>query len=126
MDVVQTGKEPIKFISSAATESSEELLTVKYNRVQPQSPQFASVYEGINQSVNITVTTVVVLASPEPVITLYDFIMTTFVPEGNNQNAIASPEAADPEAEGQDSPAVQAASTDKIKVILKLAGVQGD
>lgn len=123
MHVVQTGTEPIKFISSTATDSSEQLLAVKYTRVQPQSPQFMRVYEGIDQSVNIMVTTVVVRAAPEPVITLYDFIMTTFVPQGNTPSPSNSPQ---PE-EG-DSPVVSApdtSSTQKIKVLIKLAGVQG-
>lgn len=122
MDVVQTGKEPIKFISSAALASSEGLLSVKYNRVQPQSPQFVSVYEGINQSVNITVTTVVVQAAPEPVIALYDFIMNTFVPEGSTRPAL---EPEDSEDSGNEALTAAASSSDKIKVLLKLAGVQG-
>lgn len=123
MDVVQSGKDPMKFISSLAADSSEQLLTVKYQRVQPQSPQFMSVYQGIEQSVNITVTTVVVRAAPEPVITLYDFIMTTFVPENNAPaNAI---ESGDSSEEDSDAGETEIASLQKIKVLVKLAGVQG-
>ena len=122
MDIVQPGKEPIQFISSMASDSSEELLAVKYQRVQPQSPQFMTTYEGIDQSVNITVTTVVVRAAPEPVITLYDFIMTTFVPENSTSNAI---ESADSSEEDSESVHAEGSVQQKIKVIVKLAGVHG-
>jgi vacuolar protein sorting-associated protein 13A/C len=123
MDIVQPGKESIKFISSLATESSDQLLVVKYQRAQPQSPQFMSVYQGMDQSVNITVTTVVVRAAPEPVITLYDFIMTTFVPEGQaSQSAIDSMATTENDS---DATEIGVASLQKIKVVVKLAGVQG-
>lgn len=125
MDVVQTGKEPIKFISSAATDSSEGLLAIKYLRAQPQSPQFLTTYEGINQSVSISVTTVLVRAEPEPVITLYDWIMTTFVPENNTPQALVLPAPEEESGEIVVSPAGQQSSSDKIKVLLKLAGIQG-
>lgn len=125
MDVVQTGKDPIKFISSAATDSSEGLLAIKYLRAQPQSPQFLTTYEGINQSVNISVTTVLLRAAPEPVISLYDWIMTTFVPENATPQpaALTAPEQENGEAVIE--PAGQEGSPDKIKVLLKLAGIQG-
>ena len=123
MGIVQPGKEPMKFISSIAADSAEQLLTVHYLRVQPQSPLFMSEYHGIDQSVNITVTTVVVRAAPEPVITLYDFIMTTFVPEGNGApSASASVESPH---EDNDATASGEAPEQKIKVAVKLAGVQG-
>lgn len=125
MDVVQAGKEPMKFISSAATDSSEGLLAIKYNRVQPESPQFLTVYEGINQSVDITVTTVVVRAAPVPVIALYDFIMTTFVPEKTGPDVVASLAPEEDSGEETVVPAGQENSSDKLKVLLKLAGIQG-
>lgn len=123
MHVVQTGKDPIKFISSASADLSEHLLAVKYNRVQPQSPQFTTVYEGINQSVDIMVTTVIVRAAPEPVIALYDFIMTTFVPQEGAPNAADSPNPGEDAGEVMD--VSDTSPTQKIRVLVKLAGVQG-
>ncbi|EKM61051.1 uncharacterized protein PHACADRAFT_156217 [Phanerochaete carnosa HHB-10118-sp] len=122
MHVVQTGKESIKFISSASADLSEHLLAVKYNRVQPQSPQFTTVYEGIDQSVDIMVTTVIVRAAPEPVIALYDFIMTTFVPQDSAPNAIDSPSRG--EDAGEMTNTSNSSPTQRIRVLVKLAGVQ--
>lgn len=125
MDVVRAEKGPIKFISSAATDSAEGLLAIKYLRAQPQSPQFLTTYEGINQSVNISLTTVLLRAAPEPVIALYDWIMTTFVPENATSQAVVL---AAPEQGNGDvviAPAGQDRSSDKIRVLLKLAGIQG-
>jgi hypothetical protein len=47
--------------------------------VQPQSPEFMSKYEGINQDIEIELSILVFSASPCPVIALYGFIMATFV-----------------------------------------------
>ncbi|KIP11945.1 hypothetical protein PHLGIDRAFT_21259 [Phlebiopsis gigantea 11061_1 CR5-6] len=124
MDVVRAEKDPIKFISSAATDSAEGLLAIKYLRAQPQSPQFLTTYEGINQSVNISLTTVLLRAAPEPVIALYDWIMTTFVPENATSQAVVL---AAPEQGNGDvviAPAGQDSSSDKIRVLLRLAGIQ--
>jgi hypothetical protein len=57
-----------------------DLVYIKYARVQPLSPEFLGTYEGINQSIDIGLSTFVFSASPEPVLALYDFIMNTFAP----------------------------------------------
>lgn len=123
MDIVQAGRKPIAFISSAAADFSQDLLTVKYQRVQPQSPKYLTVYEGIDQSVNIVVTTVVVRAAPEPVIALYDFIMTTFVPENSDASTSNTPQLTIDE----EQPVVAQTNggSGKIRVLVKLAGIQG-
>ncbi|PCH33647.1 vacuolar protein sorting-associated protein vps13 [Wolfiporia cocos MD-104 SS10] len=125
MNVNQPGKRPLECISSSAAATDGDLLMVKYTRVQPLSPEFMPVYQGINQSVDIVVTTFIFRAAPEPVITLYEFIMTTFVPEkkdeGSESFILPSPDAStDPlaVAERDDIP------IDRIKVIVKLASVQ--
>ncbi|KAF7791866.1 hypothetical protein EIP86_002890 [Pleurotus ostreatoroseus] len=119
MNVVHYGKTPIKFISSAAADTSDDLLTVKYTRVDALSPQFMTTYEGIAQSVDVKITTVICRAAPEPVVALYDFIMTTFVPEKND----AVPPSPDADVSTPDIQ-TQGTSQDKIRVTVKLAGVQ--
>ncbi|KAH7930968.1 vacuolar protein sorting-associated protein 13 [Leucogyrophana mollusca] len=90
MNLVQDGQDAIQFASSEHTDaaSNKDLLSVSYRRVQKASPEFASVYEGIDQSVDIQVSTFIFHAAPEPVVSLYDFIMTTFVPQGSDQPTI--------------------------------------
>ncbi|KAH9950347.1 vacuolar protein sorting-associated protein 13 [Amylocystis lapponica] len=124
MNVVQRGQESMKFISSAKSDTQGDLLTVKYTRVQQASAEFSSLYEGIDQNVDIKITTVVLRAAPEPVVSLYDFIMTTFVPQQTDgavvsqQKALPEPNpvAVNTQSDGQ--------SAGKIRVVLKLASIQ--
>lgn len=126
MHLNQTGKDPIEFMTSADPTSSqdEDLLVVKYKRAQRESPEFETLFEGIDQSVDVRISTFIFNAAPEPVIALYDFVMKTFVPSSDG------PPPPPPRIEQQGStPAqevVQANEADsKIKVLVKLESVQG-
>lgn len=123
MILVQPQGDPIKFVSSPESDLSEDkdLLCLTYRRVQKDSPEFLTVYDSIDQSVDITISTFIFRAAPEPVITLYDFIMTTFVPQSNSttiESAADSPPSSGPEL------AAQSDSGGKIRVLVKLASVQ--
>ncbi|KAJ7786305.1 vacuolar protein sorting-associated protein 13 [Mycena metata] len=125
MRVVQPNADPIKFVSSPESDLSEDkdLLSLTYKRVQKESPEFLTIYEGIDQSVDIQISTFIFRAAPEPVLSLYDFIMTTFVPQSSPappmiESPEQSPAASEPELAAQD------ASGGKIRVLVKLASVQ--
>ncbi|KAJ7169902.1 vacuolar protein sorting-associated protein 13 [Mycena filopes] len=125
MSVVQPNADPIKFVSSPESDVSEDkdLLSLTYKRVQKESPEFLTIYEGIDQSVDIKISTFIFRAAPEPVLSLYDFIMTTFVPQSNPappmiESPDQSPSASNPEV------GAPAASGGKIRVLVKLASVQ--
>ncbi|KAI0639418.1 vacuolar protein sorting-associated protein 13 [Trametes polyzona] len=124
MHVNQPGKEPLEFVSSAAGPSAADLLTVKYTRVQQASPEYQPVYEGIDQNVDVKISTFLFRAAPEPVLALYDFIMTTFVPQaGQKVEAPPSPDTPD----GEDAPEVVVdggGPPEKIRVLLTLASIQ--
>lgn len=125
--VNQVGKEPLEFMSSADGPSTEDLLTVKYTRVQQASPEYQPVYEGIDQNVDVKISTFLFRAAPEPVVTLYDFIMTTFVPQNNAGSAEATPAPGTPE-DGNATPEIvvdSGGSPEKIRVLLTLASIQG-
>jgi len=127
MNLVQTGSEqPLRFISSAPSPGKDEdLLTIAYVRVQNDSPEFLTVYEGINQAVDIQVSTFKFRAAPEPIIALYDFIMATFVPQraqeltGNNELLLQG------NTPGSHAATSGSAEQQQIRVLLKLASVQG-
>ncbi|TCD71537.1 hypothetical protein EIP91_008918 [Steccherinum ochraceum] len=126
MQVVQIGQDPLNFMTSAGTTTENDLLKVKYTRVQPESPDFSTAYESINQSVDVKVTTFVFRVAPEPLVAMYDFIMTTFVP---NRGAAATPAVTPPEPNsgtiGPIQPAVLSQGPpEKIRVFVKLASVQ--
>ncbi|OSD03423.1 vacuolar protein sorting-associated protein 13 [Trametes coccinea BRFM310] len=124
MHVNQVGKEPLEFVSSAAGPSTADLLTVKYTRVQQTSPEYQPVYEGIDQNVDVKISTFLFRAAPEPVLTLYDFIMTTFVPQTSGK-VEASPAPSTP-GEGDVPEVVVGAggSPEKIRVLLTLASIE--
>ncbi|CCL98963.1 uncharacterized protein FIBRA_00971 [Fibroporia radiculosa] len=124
MNVFQAGRNPTECISSTAGRSGGDLLVVKYVRVQPRSPEFLSLYEGVDQNVDVKFTTFVFRAVPEPVLSMYEFIMTTFVPEKHQNSVLPSPEVQhDPTGPTQEV-VEERRSTEKIKVSLKLASIQ--
>jgi vacuolar protein sorting-associated protein 13A/C len=122
MDLTDSVSEPLNVLTSADDESpsGRDLLTVGYTRVQKNSPEFSIVYGGIDQSVELMLSTVIVRVTPEAVLTLYDFVMTTFVPSNGNPVPVqATP------VEAPDASAQQATSDQRIRVSMGLDGVKG-
>lgn len=113
-----------------------DLMTVAYTRAQKESPEFLSVFEGVNQSVVVALSTFLVHAEPEPVITIYNFVMSTFTsPGAPPANTPAPP----PPTQPDDDDTVHGAivlpgptpaqepqqSTEKLSVKVKLDTFQG-
>lgn len=127
MHLNQTGKDPIEFMTSADSGSSQDkdLLIVKYKRAQRESPEFDTLFEGIDQSVDVQISTFIFHAAPEPVVALYDFVMKTFVPDTDGQ-AAAPAKTEEGGVLNQTQAATQVNSNDsKIKVLVRLDSVQG-
>ncbi|KAF5370222.1 hypothetical protein D9615_010080 [Tricholomella constricta] len=127
LDLVQPGTpQPLRFISSAESGSSldthQDLLIVAYTRVQKDSPEFATVYEGIDQTVDIKVSTFIFRAAPQPVISLYDFVMSTFVPESSTKNSVQ--EVQPYRGTWEDDLQSRNVVDGKIRILVKLASVQ--
>ncbi|KAG9019286.1 hypothetical protein FRB90_004293 [Tulasnella sp. 427] len=95
----------------------DDLVKVKYVRVQQNSPEFLTVYEGVDQSVSASLSTLVVHAAPEPIIVLYDFIMSTFVP-GHGGSEANTPVAANTPIGDEVSPGTPNSSKIRVKVNL--------
>jgi vacuolar protein sorting-associated protein 13A/C len=123
MDLVQPKTEkPLRFVSSAATapqDPDHDLLTVAYVRAQKLSPEFVTVFEGIDQSIDIKVSTFMFRAAPEPIISLYDFIMTTFASQSNIPTNASE--------DHKDEIVVnrQKEAEERVRILVKLASVQG-
>ena len=122
MSVVQPSGQDIPFISTPAfiATSNKDLLRIAYTRVQQESPEFDTLYERVNQNVDIKVSTLVFRLAPEPVLALYDFIMTTFVSRSDQAPQIWL----EPQSK-QEMGVVQGDSDDKIRVLIKFEGVKG-
>lgn len=137
MSLVQPGADRIQFMSSAESGQSEDrdLLNVTFVRAERESPEFDTIFDGVEQSVDVKISTFIFRAAPEPVVMLYDFIMTTFVPksnpqviEGNVKKPLVLTEAEHSDSTAEEKPTVENATTaneGKIRVAVRLASVQG-
>jgi vacuolar protein sorting-associated protein 13A/C len=65
--------------SDGLTKSSESpLFFVKYVQVNQQSPEFMTVYEAIDKHIDVRVSTIDVVVTRKTILTLLDFVITTF------------------------------------------------
>ena len=129
MKVAEPGFEPLQLFSSVGWSSGngpasggKDLLRVDYTRIQSNSPDYLSLYEGYDQIISVDVSTVIFRASPEPLVTLYDLLMTTFVPP--------SPSRGDAPSLAQGSSTVSqptresSSQTGKLRLLVTLASVE--
>ncbi|KAJ1325154.1 vacuolar protein sorting-associated protein 13A/C [Microdochium nivale] len=73
-------------ISSGDVEDRQkrtDLVRVKFTKVNRDSPEFMSVYDGIDTNVNVSISTINVVVTRKTLLTLLDFILVTFT----NNNA---------------------------------------
>jgi len=125
MNVVQPSGKDIQFISTPELDlaNDKDLLRIAYSRVQKQSPDFFTLFEGIDQNVDVKMSTLAFRAAPEPVLALYDFIMTTFV---SNPGQSSQPPSGELTIGSSDQRIVAENDRDeKIRVLVKLKGVRG-
>jgi vacuolar protein sorting-associated protein 13A/C len=127
MNFLQAGRQPSAFISSEQSDH-QDLVKVQYTRVQRESPEFHTVYEGIDQSVKGDFSTVTIRAEPEPIIAVYDFIMSTFVPERQAVEASTkdAPPLAVPAIEAPPPQQPQQGDNQQIRVNVNLQGIEGE
>lgn len=60
------------------------LVKVNVVRVKTESPEFMSVYEGVETNVNVAITTINLIVTRNTLLTLLDFILVTFTNSGGN------------------------------------------
>jgi len=76
-------------VSSGDVEDRKEhraLVHVKFVRVKKESPEFMSVYEGVETNVTAAITTINLIVTRRTLLTLLDFILVTFTGGNNNSN----------------------------------------
>lgn len=69
-----------KIITSdgSTSDTGKPLFYVKYVKVNPLSPEFMTVYEAIETNVDISISTINVILTRKTILTLLDFVLTTF------------------------------------------------
>lgn len=82
-----------QIISSKGFKADEDkdLFTVKFIKVNPESPEFHSTYESIATNLDVNISTINVVVTRKTLLTLLDFVLTTFA--GPGDAASQSPEA---------------------------------
>ena len=122
--MVEQGQVRRPLLTSANKDKSNtdfKLIQVRYMKVQKDHPEFMTVHEGVDQSVDTELSTFNITVAPEPILSLNDFIMTTFVPQDDAQVEAEKKKDGEMVKEAQEV----AKSTDKIRVRVKLTSVQG-
>jgi len=111
-------------LSSAALDddSDHKLVKVRYLKVQKDSPDFYSTHEGFDTSIETDLSTFNITLAPEPILSLYDFIMTTFVSKDHEGEAAGDADRKSVRsAHDADQPE---ASPDKMRIKVKLTSAQ--
>jgi vacuolar protein sorting-associated protein 13A/C len=102
--------------------ADHDLVRLKYSKVQKDSPEFQTVWEGVDQTIAVELSTFNFTVAPVPVLSLYDFIMTTFVPKGDAPPLpLPTPNRLEIKPEGaEDLSDAASPSSDKIRIRVKL------
>ncbi|KAI0535905.1 vacuolar protein sorting-associated protein 13 [Xylaria digitata] len=67
-------------------QQQRDLVRVKFTKVNPESPEFMPVYEGIETNVNVAVSTINLIVTRKTLLTLLDFILVTFANNSGSTN----------------------------------------
>ncbi|BEI82300.1 hypothetical protein CcaverHIS002_0301680 [Cutaneotrichosporon cavernicola] len=117
--MLDNGKVQRPLLSSGAVTAGDpsdvKLVRVKYLKVEKDAPDFMTKHEGIDTSIDTELSTFNITLAPEPILSLYDFIMTTFVGQDDPETPIA-----EQAAEQSQEPV----STDKMRIRVKLTSAQ--
>ncbi|KAL2150408.1 hypothetical protein VTH82DRAFT_6971 [Thermothelomyces myriococcoides] len=68
---------------------SRDLVHVRFVRVKKESPEFMTVYDGVETNVNVAISTINLVVTRKTLLTLLDFILVTFT---SNQPADGAPQ----------------------------------
>ncbi|KAI1625793.1 hypothetical protein EDD37DRAFT_625576 [Exophiala viscosa] len=104
-------------------EEGKDLLNVKFVKVNPESPEFKSTYEEIATNLDVSMSTINVIVTRRTLLTLLDFVLTTFAaPPGQDQAQIDDKEHTDV-AEEESAPQPEQKQQDKIRIKATLTSI---
>ncbi|KAJ9635099.1 Vacuolar protein sorting-associated protein 13 [Coniosporium tulheliwenetii] len=118
----------------SSSDSQKDLFVLKFVKVNKDSPELTSKYEGIATNLDVSVSTIDLIVTRKTLLTLLDFVMITFTnpgppPEQNQKQIEAKPEAQhdkkaeEPSPEDPDKIRVKA-NLKRISVILNNDGIR--
>jgi len=118
-----------QIISSKGLKAEEDknLLTVKFIKVNPDSPEFQSTYEGIATNLDVDVSTINVVVTRKTLLTLLDFVLTTFTSPDDaapsEQQQQEELEERPPRAPSDPNTQQQPTQSDKTRIRAQLKGI---
>ncbi|CAG9988581.1 unnamed protein product [Clonostachys byssicola] len=110
-------------------QAGRSLVHVKFVKVNPKSPEFMPVYEGVETNIKATVSTINLIVTRKTLLTLLDFILITFT-SGNNPQPTETPAITDsPGSESPEEKSVELAqdqkpNTGSIRVHVELKSIR--
>ncbi|KWU46731.1 hypothetical protein RHOSPDRAFT_14825 [Rhodotorula sp. JG-1b] len=99
----------------------QDLVRVRYQGVQKDSPEFQTVHEGFDKSVDVEMSTLNLVVTRSSILILFDWIMTTFTDPDDAAAPPGSPTQDDATAESGD--AANDPVADKLRVKVKLTSI---
>lgn len=102
----------------ASANEQKDLFSLKFVKVNPESPEFQTEYEGIATNLDVAVSTINLIVTRRTLLTLLDFILATFTNPDQPQNQQAQI-TAKPEEQQEDVQQAQA-EPDKIRIRAEL------
>jgi len=98
--------------------TKQDLLKIHFQMVQPSHPEFTSKYDGVKTNLDAAVSTINLMVTRKTLLTLLDFVMTTFAGGDNAQQASKPKQIEDEDDEDIEQKPPQ--SGDKIRIKAEL------
>lgn len=95
-------------------DDKQDLLNLKFVKVNPESPEFESTYEGIATNLDVSMSTINLIVTRRTLLTLLDFVLLTFT------NPDAAPQESDKSLKAKKEKEEKAPTPDKIRIKANL------
>ena len=114
-----------KIISSEGfdTDKSLDLFHVKYVKVNKQSPEYMTKYDGIDTNIDVSISTINLVVTRKTLLTLLDFILVTFTSSESTDNATSSSVTQPEEGSDNEEAAPKATDADKMRIKVNLKSI---
>ncbi|KPI40863.1 Vacuolar protein sorting-associated protein 13 [Cyphellophora attinorum] len=104
-------------------EEGKDLFNVKFVKVNPESPEFQSTYEGIATNLDVAISTINLIVTRRTLLTLLDFVLVTFTNQGEAPKDTNPTNNANNDVKAIDSTDSQAPQSDKIRIKAQLSSI---
>lgn len=101
-------------------EEDKDLFNVKFAKVDPDSPEFESTYDGIATNLDVSISTLNLIITRKTLLTLLDFVLVTFA---SSEKLEIEDTAKSEEHKGQEMVTQQASNADKIRIKVDLQSI---